>query len=506
MNIAISVTENEIKQLETEYIFDFSDETTPPKNFSILDTFDRRLFNKNKALVFSGGRYRFIAKNATPFNFRCKRPPIFSTDIKDRSLMKLLQDIIDIRCLTETITGTFSTKDVNVTNSDGKTVAKGHMTQYIVSDKEFSLMNISCLRRYESDLTKIKKSIKELDHPLNELGFFDQIVRYFTKNIDLYSNKTITALEPHAPIETSVVKLLKHQLDIMLANEPYIINAPDTEFLHDFRVAVRRTRSAISQMKDIFTDEVLTEFKTGFSEIGNATNEIRDLDVYTLNMDSYRSMLPERLRQDLNSFQRLLKTKHRQAEKILDTFLRSERYLEFMDSWRKFLNETYSSSLGKEAGAETISVASNSIYRLYKKILKKSHLLTKDSKPQLMHSIRIECKKLRYQMEFYRSLFPAEMMNSAVTELKKLQDCLGEYNDSEVQTDMIFRFVEEMSVGKNHDPRSSLAMGALIESLDSKRLKHIEEFEGVFAHFLRAENRKKFEKLFNTHQETSNSL
>ena len=53
-------------------------------------------------------------------------------------------------------------------------------------------------------------------------------------------------------------------LDIMVANEPGMRADLDTEFLHDYRVSLRRTRSLLGQIKNVFPEDAVTHFRTEF--------------------------------------------------------------------------------------------------------------------------------------------------------------------------------------------------------------------------------------------------
>ena len=58
--------------------------------------------------------------------------------------------------------------------------------------------------------------------------------------------------------------VLLHLLSAMRANEEGTLRDLDTEFLHDFRVAVRRTRSALSQIKDVLPAEIEERYRAEF--------------------------------------------------------------------------------------------------------------------------------------------------------------------------------------------------------------------------------------------------
>ena len=53
-------------------------------------------------------------------------------------------------------------------------------------------------------------------------------------------------------------------LGILLANEPGLRANLDTEFLHDFRVALRRTRSLLGQIRHVFPPDAVEHFSSEF--------------------------------------------------------------------------------------------------------------------------------------------------------------------------------------------------------------------------------------------------
>ena len=56
-----------------------------------------------------------------------------------------------------------------------------------------------------------------------------------------------------------------------MANRPGTIDDIDPEFLHDFRVAVRRTRSVLGHAKDVLPADVLDWSRDGFRSLGQVT-------------------------------------------------------------------------------------------------------------------------------------------------------------------------------------------------------------------------------------------
>ena len=109
-------------------------------------------------------------------------------------------------------------------------------------------------------------------------------------------------------------------------NHQGTIEAPDTEFLHDFRVACRRARSALNQLKGVFSPEQIQDFRDDFAWLSDRTGPTRDLDVYLLDFNSYQAQLPEEQQADLEAFRELLQTENAKEQKLLAKDLQSKRY------------------------------------------------------------------------------------------------------------------------------------------------------------------------------------
>jgi CHAD domain-containing protein len=59
---------------------------------------------------------------------------------------------------------------------------------------------------------------------------------------------------------------------------------------------------------------------------------------------------------------------------------------------------------------------------------------------ELLHALRIECKKLRYTVEFFREVLGHEA-KAVIDDLKDLQDHLGDLNDAQVATHTLNDFL-----------------------------------------------------------------
>ena len=133
--------------------------------------------------------------------------------------------------------------------------------------------------------------------------------------------------------------ILRFLLHVMRINEVNIEKDLDTEFLHDFRVAIRRTRSALGQIQYVFPTGTTDRFKKDFAFVGKLSNELRDLDVYLLNENTYKAMLPPALRDDIDPLFEYLRQKRSKALQKVLSGLKSKKYAKILQDWEAFLNQ-----------------------------------------------------------------------------------------------------------------------------------------------------------------------
>jgi CHAD domain-containing protein len=109
--------------------------------------------------------------------------------------------------------------------------------------------------------------------------------------------------------------------------------------------------------------------------------------------------------------------------------------------------------------------------------------ITMTSPPEAMHELRKRCKDLRYLLEIFGSLYdPAEHWH-AVRELKSLQDCLGEFQDTEVQHTEIRTFAAQMMDERTAPASALLAMGEIAAGLAIRQRQARSQFAGRFRDF-----------------------
>ena len=97
-------------------------------------------------------------------------------------------------------------------------------------------------------------------------------------------------------------------------------------------------------------------------------------------------------------------------------------------------------------------------------------------------------------MEFFQSLYPENQIKHFIKNLKGLQEVLGNFQDYAVQENTLKQFGEEM-LNNNVHANTLLAMGVLIQNLDTLRGNARQDFSAKFLTFKHEENQSAFKSL-----------
>ena len=113
----------------------------------------------------------------------------------------------------------------------------------------------------------------------------------------------------------------------------------------------------------------------------------------------------------------------------------------------------------------------------------RGNAITPASPPESLHDLRKRAKELRYLLEFFASLHDPVAYRKVVSDLKQLQDCLGEFQDSEVQRHEIHALADAMLAERAAPAATLLAMGEIAAKLTLSQAEARAEFAARFARF-----------------------
>lgn len=479
--------------------------TAPLKRKQVFfDTFDWRLYNKQSAFTFHRNEWQLISLIDGSVVEKCpagtKTAPKFWQDFPDGSLKDELKRILDVRALLPLMSIETSARRIDVLNEDAKIVLRVYVEEIGLLknrdvDELLTVLKLLPLKGYQKELRMFKQHGSfTLGVALDFKGLFMQLCRAANKQPGGYSSKLNLAFDLEMPAVDAVKILLLNLHAVIVENEAGIKADIDTEFLHDFRVAIRRTRSAISQIKGIFPEDDLNRFRNDFSLLGKSTNRLRDLDVYLLKKQRYKNLLPEFLQPGLDPLFDILAKERDAEQKKLKKYLNSESYKNQKAAWQAFLNSapgTAGEAL-KNAAKPVLKVACKLVRKKYKRVIALGRKINADAPNSEFHALRIECKKLRYLLEFFYSLFPGELMDVLIKHLKNLQNNLGDFNDLVIQQNNLRKYLEEDAFQNSN---SKTAIGGLITALHQRQASERSAFFKTFEAFASEENSKLVDQL-----------
>jgi CHAD domain-containing protein len=479
----------------------------PPvtERFTIYDTFDWRLFNKSLILHSSGSKLflRKLTKSEISHSVNFSRAPVFIWDFPDGQLKDKLTPIIKMRALIALVEFHSRVTHYRILNPDEKTVARlAYEEIWPYRNKRRSAktahLSLRPVKGYPKYSLSLAKRLKEAGLTIcTEKEYFLNALASADKKPGSYSAKVNIQLDPAMRSDQAAKVVLGFLLNVMRINEAIFEKDLDTEVLHDFRVAIRRTRSALAQIKNVFPTRTTDRFKKNFAYVGKLSNVLRDLDVYLLNQDAYKAMLPAVLRDDIDPLFRHLHKKRANAFQQVRRGLNSKKYEKIMKDWEMFLNKPPpDSATAPNAELPVIDLARQRIYKKYRAVVKTGSKILANTEDKMLHVLRIECKKLRYLMEFFASLFPRKKVNTLIGQLKNLQDNLGDFNDLCVQQEYLLNISAELPASQRQLKKTLVAIGSLIETLDHQKQSVKDAFASTFTDFAAPENQALFRELF----------
>ncbi|HEY0718842.1 MAG TPA: CHAD domain-containing protein [Streptosporangiaceae bacterium] len=296
-----------------------------------------------------------------------------------------------------------------------------------------------------------------------------------------YTGKVDVRLRPAMPGREAVCVLLLQQLDTLEANVDGVLHDTDTEFLHDLRIAVRRTRTALKVLGDQLPGELTLRFAAEFRWLGDLTTPLRDLDVQLEELPSRAAGLVAAQAGDLEPFRVFLARRRAAERRALSRGLRSDRFSAVLGDWRKALLVPKAGR--RPAGSRADDLAADRTWRAYRKVVRIGAAITDDSPAESLHTLRKRCKEFRYVLEFFATLHDPQAQRAMVGDLKRLQDCLGEFQDSEVQQHEIQALAAVMLDQQAAPAPTLLAMGEVAGQLGLRQQRARAEFTDRFAAF-----------------------
>ncbi len=262
-------------------------------------------------------------------------------------------------------------------------------------------------------------------------------------------------------------KILRGQLDRMVAHERGARDGRDIEELHDMRVATRRMRAALRVFRPYLDTTAYKPFRRTLRRTARLLGTVRDLDVFRERAERYLDALPEERRSELDPLLAAWQTAHDAAREGMLALLDSKAYVQFKKEFARLLATPGAGAppAPSESAAPLphrvreavplLAVASIVAVRAYD-----GRVEGTDTPLSRLHQLRIAAKGLRYTLEFFREILPADV-EFLIDRLKELQEHLGNLQDAVVTSGILRDFLTWGAWG-DHRTKAVAATGVVV--------------------------------------------
>jgi CHAD domain len=264
-----------------------------------LDTFDHRLgaagLTLEHQIVASGewlvlGRLDGSSTVAVPM--MDLRWPALADSLPQCSVRDAVTSVTGIRALMVASDEKRRLQRLELHNKDGKTVARVELDEPVSAAGAPAEVSVRSLLGYDEQARRAARlltgaGLLAVEHGADPLA--DSVPPTAPGDRDAAATALLT-------------RVLSDFLATMRENLPGLLNDVDTEFLHDFRVAVRRTRATLKLGRPALPEVMRRRWEPAFKWLGDMTTPVRDLDVYQLDLPTMAGWLVSADAADLEPF------------------------------------------------------------------------------------------------------------------------------------------------------------------------------------------------------------
>ncbi|MGF2735594.1 CHAD domain-containing protein [Marinobacter sp. DUT-1] len=225
-----------------------------------------------------------------------------------------------------------------------------------------------------------------------------------------------------------IPEALSHQLQRLGELQPGVKVGLDDEFLHQFRIAIRRSRAIAESVEEVTGDKSLKQSIKQLKHHARATSRLRDLHVFLQDLPVLCDQNNE-LQTALGTW---AETEADQEHHALVKRLESKRYRDTMHRWDSLI---HSRQFRKLAGRLTPKDIRKAVENRIKEFNRRTAELLHNSPDEDIHRLRKLLKRIRYLMEL-----DAKGWKRPLKALKQRQELYGRFQDLHVQIELVKAF------------------------------------------------------------------
>jgi CHAD domain-containing protein len=237
--------------------------------------------------------------------------------------------------------------------------------------------------------------------------------------------------------------IMAAQLDTIQAHGVDLLRDADTTAVHETRKALRRTFTAFKLFRPFFEPGILDDYGRGLKKIMRRLGRSRDITVFLQGLRRFQAESGQNQPESVDSFaelERYWQDQKTAADVNLRLYVNQPQRQTLLNDYAQFTNTPGRGVLARpnpSAPERVRELMSLLIYQRVVAVYDHKDQLAQASMAQL-HKLRIQCKDLRYTLEFFAPLLQPEI-NKAIAVARKLQGHLGKLSDGGIALKMLAR-------------------------------------------------------------------
>ncbi len=237
-------------------------------------------------------------------------------------------------------------------------------------------------------------------------------------------DKWISGVSPDDRTSDVAGRTLRFRLAAVQHYLPLAAEKPDedVEYVHELRVATRRTTAALRLYADMLPRRRTARMETRLKQIRRAAGDARDCDVLAQRLSECHSDA------EAQRFLEEVRSRRRQAQRpIQAVYRRLKKDDRFDRRVKKLLRGVRPRGKAESKDPRFGEWARTCLRRIVNRFFKAAP--TDGTDASALHRFRIRAKELRYEMELLAGAFPPDFVEKLYPVVETLQQQLGEIND-----------------------------------------------------------------------------
>ncbi len=425
-----------------------------------MDTFDWQLERHNASLMIHDSRFNSQFILFSPSTTFVSDEPRASTKwvnpgcVKDKALADHLSGLTQ-RALVPQATTTAAMIKYEFLNSEEMPAT----TLWLLNLGEIGVCGaiLHTKRGHEAFGRRIERRILDVfelqDSTPIATDLFDVVLSMQNRVKKDYQSRFDLTLAPSTESCIAIAKALFGEQQRAVKNSLWIRDHPDPEFLHDLRVAMRRSASLLAVLGPFLAPLDVSWLLTELKKFIGLTSPVRDLE--NLGKLFRTAALSDSGGTAIGLLRSQISKDVEAAYGQLAQLIPSPRFEHLTASWARLARNALALSLsiptsgtatGRSSGQvepmlspqTRVAVSAPVVLeRSAASLLKKTRKARASMSPESLHTLRKQAKTLRYLLEFYESILEPASARQCIAGVKKLQDSLGQHQDSYVQSQLL---------------------------------------------------------------------